>query len=471
MSDDKTIIKPRPGKPPRLGSKLSTDADERTIIKPRPAGAPVDNDRTVIAPRCKPTRRVPQGSDATVVRGKKGAITSLSVYDMPGLPVLIQHASVLLSVISQVRQLAGNIEAEKLRQHIIHIMDKFMLDVGKHYDKDIAQKASYALCATIDEAVLNSPWGQNSVWSQKPLLSTFHRETYGGEKFYTILDEAVDTQLKDYDLIELLYLCLSLGFLGRLRVDKNGSIKAEKIRANTYQILLRNRNRFKRVLSEKIDPIATEKSKLYSFSPIWILAALLTLAAFGFYNSWLLDLNKQSDEVIGELVTLIPIQQEKSLPEGQVRKEIIFLRALLAQEINQGVLSVNDYHNRSAVVLNSSELFPSGSAEMDSAFNPILDKIAKALETIAGRIIVSGHTDNIDIRTARYPSNWHLSLARASTVGKYMSLSADLKARLLPEGRGASEPIADNSTAQGRAKNRRVAIELFYSDILSTPSS
>jgi type VI secretion system protein ImpK len=465
MNDsDKTIIKPRPGQ------ASAPAADDKTIIKPRPAGSNVDADKTIITPRRKksgPAQFSPATDDRTQIASRRPGINNiqqLSVYDLPGLPNLIRDASPVLSVISQLKQLDGAINVEELRQHISRLVTKFTNSARKHCELDVIKKASYALCATIDESVLNTPWGENSSWSQKPLLSIFHQETYGGEKFYTVLDNEVTADVKDYDLIELLYMCLSLGFMGKMRIDKHGQMKAEKIRANTYQLLSKNRNRFKRQLSTNANPIASEKNKLYSFLPIWLLAAALTLAAFGFYHHWLLDLNKQSDTVVTQLASLIPIQQEESLPEGQIRKEILFLRELLQQEIELGVLSVNDYHNRSAVVLHSNELFPSGSADINTAFHPILDKIAKAMESISGRIIVSGHTDNIAIRTARYPSNWHLSLARASAVGKYMSASADLKARLLPEGRGDSEPVADNSTAEGRAQNRRVAIELFYSE-------
>ena len=349
-----------------------------------------------------------------------------------------------------------------MHSHIERLLERFTTDAKRNSDADTASKARYVLCAAIDESILNTPWGENSAWSQKPMLSKFHNETYGGEKFYGILDSEVTADVKNYDLIELLYMCLSLGFLGKMRIDKQGQTKAEKIRANTYQILVKNRNRFKRPLSTNTSPVTIEKSRLYSFLPLWILAAALILSGFGFYHHWLLALNQQSDGVAKELAALIPLPQQESLPEGEIRKEIVFLRQLLQQEIELNILSVNDYHNRSAVVLHSNELFPSGSADINSAFHPILDKIAKALESIPGRIIVSGHTDNIDIRTAHFPSNWHLSLARASAVGIYMSSVADLKARLLPEGRADREPLGDNSTPEGRAQNRRVAIELFY---------
>ncbi len=465
MSDlDKTIIKPRPGQ------GQSNAGNDNTVIKPRPAGQNVDNDKTVINPRRKPTGVSPLAGgdpDKTQVRRGKptgNAIHSMAIYDLPGLPELIRDASPLLSVISQIKQLDGSIQAEKLRQHISNLISEFTRSASKKNDNDLVKRASYALCATIDESVLNTPWGQNSSWSQKPLLSIFHHETYGGEKFYTMLDNEVTGEVKHYELIELLYMCLSLGFLGKMRVEKDGQIRAERIRANTYQVLVRNRNRFTRKISTNIDPITSEKSKLTSFLPIWLLALALTLCAFWIYNHWLLELNKQSDVLATELANLIPLEKEVTLPDDQTRKPIILLKQLLQPEIDRGVLSVNDYLNRSTIVLQSNELFALGSADINEAVEPILDKIAKALESIPGRIMVFGHTDSTPIRTTRYPSNWHLSLARASAVGKYMSNSADLKARLLPEGRGASEPVADNGSPEGRAQNRRVSIELFYDE-------
>jgi type VI secretion system protein ImpK len=454
MSDlDRTIIKPRPGQPPT--------GNDKTIIKPRPAGVMANSDKTIISPRKKPGM-ASLASKETITSSQ--ATNSLA-YDFPSMPLLVQQASPLLSVISQIKQLDGSFTVEELRHHISNLITVFTLKASKSQDNSSnVKKASYALCATIDESILNTPWGGNSAWSQQPLLSLFHKETYGGEKFYAMLDHEVSSEIKNYELIELLYMCLSLGFLGKLRVDQGGLIKAEKIRANTYSILTKNRDRFTRQLSTTISPFKAKKSRLTSFLPIWLLGLVLTLSGFLAYNYWLLELNKASDTVAAQLASLIPIEQEETLPEGKIRKEVVLLRQLLQQEIEQKVLTVNDYHNRSSIVLNSNELFPSGSAEVNTAFEPILDKIAKALETLPGRIIVSGHTDSSAIRTARFPSNWHLSLARASAVGKYMSGSADLKARLLPEGRGESEPLTENDTADGRAKNRRVAIELFYNE-------
>jgi type VI secretion system protein ImpK len=90
---------------------------------------------------------------------------------------------------------------------------------------------------------------------------------------------------------------------------------------------------------------------------------------------------------------------------------------------------------------------------------PLLARIGDALAAIPGRVLVTGHTDGTPIRSARFPSNWHLSQARARAVAQ--TLAAKVPAgRMVAEGRADAEPIAANDTATHRARNRRVEISV-----------
>ena len=115
------------------------------------------------------------------------------------------------------------------------------------------------------------------------------------------------------------------------------------------------------------------------------------------------------------------------------------------------------------VNLNGSILFASGDAELKEEILPIMSKIGDILKIYDGyRIAIIGHTDNIPITSSRYQSNMHLSSARAITVAQYF---IDVKgfdaATIEYTGRGESDPVADNSTSEGRAKNRRVEIRIY----------
>ena len=91
---------------------------------------------------------------------------------------------------------------------------------------------------------------------------------------------------------------------------------------------------------------------------------------------------------------------------------------------------------------------------------PVLDKVGRSLASIPGSVLISGHTDSVPIRSARFPSNWHLSRDRADAVLAYLSRTVP-RSRMQAEGRAETEPIASNETPQGRADNRRVEINLF----------
>jgi len=87
--------------------------------------------------------------------------------------------------------------------------------------------------------------------------------------------------------------------------------------------------------------------------------------------------------------------------------------------------------------------------------------VAAALDEVQGKVVVNGYTDNTPIRTARFPSNWNLSQERAQAVAQMLGGSLRDRQRLHAEGRADSDPIGPNSTAEGRALNRRVEIVLL----------
>lgn len=120
-----------------------------------------------------------------------------------------------------------------------------------------------------------------------------------------------------------------------------------------------------------------------------------------------------------------------------------------------------------SLTLNGALLFDSGSAEIKEESKPILDKAAMILTKYKDHIIeIEGHTDNVPIHTAKYKDNNELSSFRALSVFNYLLEVSDLDpATLKHSGRGEYVPVADNTTAEGRMRNRRVEIKI-YSNLL-----
>jgi type VI secretion system protein ImpK len=90
----------------------------------------------------------------------------------------------------------------------------------------------------------------------------------------------------------------------------------------------------------------------------------------------------------------------------------------------------------------------------------MIERIADALNKVPGAIVVTGHTDDVPVRSGRYPSNWELSTERARSVVTLMEARLREPGRLRVEGVADSEPLAPNDSAANRARNRRVAILL-----------
>lgn len=133
----------------------------------------------------------------------------------------------------------------------------------------------------------------------------------------------------------------------------------------------------------------------------------------------------------------------------------------LQDEIDEDVLEVLVVDDGVMIRVREADAFPSGSAELQEGFMPVLDKLESLLEETEGNIVVAGHTDNVPISTPTYPSNWVLSAARSASVVHYLSeiRFAD-PARIEIRAFADTQPVADNDTPENRARNRRIEINI-----------
>lgn len=126
--------------------------------------------------------------------------------------------------------------------------------------------------------------------------------------------------------------------------------------------------------------------------------------------------------------------------------------------IEKGLVSVRRSQHWVEVEINTSILFPSGSATLSRAALPILENLASILKRFPNAIHVEGFTDDVPINNVIFPSNWELSAGRAASVVHLFTEAGLEPERLVAIGYGEYRPAADNGTAEGRAKNRRVVL-------------
>ena len=431
-NEPKTVIRPRPG------GRRGTDNIER----------PEDNEASPSAE--------PAPSEPTPAMVDRFAWTN----------PLVAAAGAIFTLVTVIRQTANEPDVEALRSRAAREIRAFEDQAGKlELPRGTVRMARYALAATIDDVAQNTPWGGQNVWAARSMVSTFDREAIGGERFYEVLDQVHREAATNVWLLELMYLCLALGFEGRLRVERGGQDELIRVREGLYQTIRNQRGAFERDLSPRWRGLEMGFQPLRRRLPIWVLGALTLGILAGVYIGLVYMLNAQSDRALAALAGVPGLdasegrQADEPADEPEPRA-LAGLKSFLEPERRENLIEVFPKGQAVVVRLRALGMFASGSAELSDRARRITTRVADGLTDHPGRITVVGHTDNVPIRTPRFPSNWDLSKARAQSAADLMARHLDDPSRITVEARGASEPIADNSTEKGRARNRRIEVML-----------
>ncbi|MCU7944030.1 MAG: type IVB secretion system protein IcmH/DotU [Candidatus Thiodiazotropha sp. (ex Cardiolucina cf. quadrata)] len=426
------------------------DTGDRTVIRPRPGGK-------------GPAAQPPSSSQAPPAAPPQRTAAAPRLPTRQGANKLEIAATSLLSLLGRLRETPSHPDPAALKNSIIEkfrIFERTAEDLG--VDKETIFWTRYVLCTTIDETVLSTPWGNQSLWRDQSLLVSLHNEAWGGEKFFQLLQKLLQNPAKNIELLEVMYICLSFGFEGRFRPLPDGYAQLQTLRDNLYRTIRNHHEEYERDLSGHWQGVYLKQNALVQYVPLWVVLAVSGVILLLMYSGFNLSLNVQSDPVHAELhniarnVKTVVERKPPPAPEPELT-----LRVLLANEITQGSVDVAEDYAEGSVRIAGDGLFASGSGAVKAQFLPLLNRIAAAMDQLQGEIVVEGHTDNIPIRSLRFPSNWHLSRARAESVAKIMASNLTKPGRIQSIGRGSAEPLASNDTGEGRARNRRVEITLI----------
>lgn len=426
---------------------------DSTVIKPRPGARDV-----------QPSVQQPpaQSSDQTVMAPAEKAGGGYSRFRLPEtrLGPVCDHASKLLSLAVRLQGAEQVEDIAELRRQCMDLVREYQASLkAAELTPDTVEIASYCVCALIDEIVLNSNWGESGHWAANSLLSEFHSQTWSGAYFFDLVATARRTA--NIDVMMLQYLCLSLGFKGKYRVEARGQEELDTLRDCLYHEICASRGGLGTPFEKSWEQKVESGPGITRGVPIWVGAALSAMVLLVFYLGFSQRLDTRTEPALAAMAALaVPEIQASSGQADPGQAE--YLRRVLQTEIDKGLVTLDATSGKRVTLsIGNESLFDSGAAKLREDVLPLMNKIARALESTEGAIMVTGHTDNQPIATSRYPSNWHLSLARATAVSDELANSANLKGRLWPEGRGETEPRFDNTSAENRARNRRVEISLI----------
>lgn len=393
----------------------------------------------------------------TSIPSAKAARTDLPDVISGGNP-LVASANALLNLIPQIRAMASNSDPDGFQRLLLANIREFERGAGAAgVPIETVIGARYCLCTVVDEAAAQTPWGGSGVWPKFSLLVALHNETWGGEKFFQLLAKLVQTPHQHIDLIELMYFCLMLGFEGRYRVIENGRSQLETLKARLLALIETTRGDRSSALSLRWRGEERKAAPPWTMVPLWVATALTLLLAFLLFLWFNYRLAAQSDALFAAINSIrFPKAIAAAAAVDKPR-----LRQFLEPEIREGLVEVIDQADRSTIILRGDGLFDPASTIVKPRYVQVIERIAIALNEVPGKVVVNGYTDTSPIRTARFPSNWHLSQERAQSVSDMLLRTVRDSQRVRAEGRGEADPVASNTTIEGKARNRRVEIILM----------
>jgi type VI secretion system protein ImpK len=377
-----------------------------------------------------------------------------------GLSPLVRAATPLLILAHRLRFTMSVADPDTLRRQTLEDLGRFEERArGFGIANETTLAARYVLCAALDEAVLATPWGAQSGWGENTLLVVLHREAWGGEKFFEMLERISADVPRHIELMELQYYCMALGFVGKFQLLERGASRLAEVQVALYRQIRDFRGVAPPELSRHWRGVTDRRNPLVRYIPWWMVAVTalaLVVIAFVLCNSLLDRYSAPVQEALAKS-GLEGFTGAVAAPMTAATGPT--LSTLLSEDINNKEVSVEEEGGRTLVTLVEPNLFASGSAIVNPDYLDTLRRVADALNQIPGRILIVGHTDDQPLKSLHYRDNFELSRDRAVSVAKLLKAALRDPARVQWTGVGATQPrYKPESTPDNRARNRRVEI-------------
>ncbi|PVZ67677.1 type IVB secretion system protein IcmH/DotU [Pelagibaculum spongiae] len=378
---------------------------------------------------------------------------------------LVAAAAPLLTLSYQIRATVQHSNVPQLQGQTIQQIKQFEEAAkAKNCPPEQILTARYCMCTLIDEAVLSTPWGSSSNWPLQTLLSSFHNEASGGEKFFLILDRLQQDPRTNLHLLELLFSCISFGFEGKYRVLPRGLEQLTILREQLFQSVRKQRGEFEKELSPQWKGNTDSGSQLTKYIPLWVVGVagggvlLLLYTIFGFLAGSNSDPLVNQLSLVGRNLPPPVIQRSSGLPSSSALIDII--QSGLGDLLDKKQLSVKQVNGQVRLLIPSAEVFNGESAEIDGAQVPWLLDLANMMKSLPGNLLVAAHTSASD-KVSNPKDMLALSESQAIALQQLFIKVTGQNERFSSLGLADEEPLASSNTADGRHLNQRIEIRIL----------
>lgn len=195
-----------------------------------------------------------------------------------GINPLVDAASFLFSLLGKLKPLITYANLNQLHQELLQEIKIFEEQVQtRGYNPEYIIVCRYLLAATFDDVISHTAWGANGQWETYSLLAAYQQDINHQEKFFTIMERALKDPNHYIDLLEVMYLCLSLGYKGQYRATEYNQYQLEQITNNLYQHIRAYRGTISKQLSAPaIKSRKTPTKPLLRHKPNWLFIFLVT---------------------------------------------------------------------------------------------------------------------------------------------------------------------------------------------------
>lgn len=221
-----------------------------------------------------------------------------------GLNPLVDSAAYLFSIMGKLKHIKAYRQLTKLQKELIQEINNFQDAAKSHgYSSEYILVSRYALCASLDDIISNTPWGAQGQWDSHTLLSAFNQDAINQERFFVILERLIKDPNLYIDVMEFMYICLSLGFKGHYRATEFNNNQLEQIINALYKRIRAYRGDFSKVLSPFSVKPNNHKPQAKSM-PLWLTALLVVGVSLLLFAGIRYMLNVTSNQAFQDLTRM-----------------------------------------------------------------------------------------------------------------------------------------------------------------------